>query len=336
MKKLPQDIIHDSARHFGLEPAALSFLGGGQDWSDGTLYEAPHQDGQRVIKILQLEPGDRDGLRRAEDRVAFVRHFGEHGCPIINPVPGADGRLFRVAERPEGSYLSYAYRKAEGRSISADEPAVRDGSYFRAVGRLMGQLHKTWEGYPEELGADGGSTASPALRGWRDESAFFRGWCREPRVARAWDRLAAELGRLPVDKAGYGFVHNDIHQGNLLLADAAGQPRFTLIDFDVANWHWYMNDCAIALYSFLSQARGGLESGRPLPAGFRERAFGAYWEGYGEFRDPGAAWLDRLELFLHYRRCLLFMPFQEASARQPAWRQRWIEAIEAGDRTLLG
>jgi hypothetical protein len=46
--------------------------------------------------------------------------------------------------------------------------------------------------------------------------------------------------------------------------------------------------------------------------------------------------MGRLELFLHYRRCLLFMPFQEESAKHPAWRANWLAAIEEGDKRLFG
>lgn len=336
MKHIPQSILHAAAAHFGMDRHGLEFLGGGQDWSDGTLFQAACGGQQRVIKILQLDPADHAGLQRAEDRLCLVRQFGERGCRIINPIPGIDGQLFRRDSGETCVYLSYAYRKVLGRSTQMADASVRDGSYFRAVGSLLGQLHQSWQEYPELLDPDGRSSCSQVLTGWRSEHAFFASWCHDKVVAEVWDRLKTQLEQLPVDKAGYGFVHNDIHNGNLLFdpADNQTEPDFTLIDFDVANWHWFMNDCAIALYSFITMATGGLESGRPEPDGFRDWSFGCFWEGYRRWREPGSLWLECLELFLHYRRCLLFMPHQELSAEHPEWRQRWIAAIVEGDRRL--
>jgi amicoumacin kinase len=178
--------------------------------------------------------------------------------------------------------------------------------------------------------------------GWREEWASMRRWCRDGEVGAAWERLRDALARLPVEKRGYGFVHNDAHVWNLLLdpesaaARPKEEPELTLIDFDCAGYHWYQCDCAVALYSFLTLAAGGLETEAGPPEGVRENTFREFWAGYRRHRDPGADWMERLDLFLHYRRCLLFMPFQEQTAAHPAWRKRWKDRILAEDARLFG
>jgi Ser/Thr protein kinase RdoA (MazF antagonist) len=296
-----------------------------------------------VLKILDLSGDDTEGLARAEDRLRLVGHLASHGAGIVRPLPASDGGLFVESREADKCYIAYCYRHAAGRTVQGQDMAQARGAFCRAVGAELGRMHRSWESHPSTLRPDGSSDASAVLRGGRDEMSFFRGWCQEERVGRAWDRLREGLAALPVDKRGYGFVHNDAHIGNLIfdpdsaVAKAGGEPEFTVIDFDVANFHWFMNDSTAAIYSFRIGAMGGIElPDARLPAGFEDETAALFWEGYRRFRDPGDDWLARMELFMQYRRCLLFMPFQEETRKHPAWREHWIRTIEDADRRLFG
>jgi amicoumacin kinase len=337
MKNIPEGVRNEMAARFGMDPASLRLLGGGQDWSDGTLFTS----GPLVLKILDLKASDSGAIQRVEDRVRFIHAFAKSGARVIVPRPSAAGRLYESVPEGDGLFIGYAYPFVAGRPIEAGDRIAHGGGFYRAMGELLGRLHAAAEAMGETLRPDGSSDACVSLKGWREEWGFFRSWCRDDEVAAAWEHLRGALERLPVDKRGYGFVHNDAHAGNLLLdpaspaALAGAEPGLTLIDFDVSNWHWFMCDSATALYSLLILAGRGIESEPGPPPGFRERAFGAFWEGYARRRDPGADWMERLDLFLQYRRCLLFMPFQDETAKHPAWRRRWKDAIQAEDRRLF-
>ena len=71
-----------------------------------------------------------------------------------------------------------------------------------------------------------------------------------------------QIGRLledlPRTRDCFGFVHNDPHIFNLL----ADGDAITLLDFDVANHHWFVSDIAIACQSVLFSISGGME--RPV------------------------------------------------------------------------
>jgi amicoumacin kinase len=356
MKIIPDTAKNDLCRRFDADLSSLRFLGGGQDWSDGTLFTfepvhaapgAPSKAGSAppmpmVIKILELKESDREACLRAEERVAFMRHLADHGARVIVPEPSREGRIFESVREGSSVYTAYVYAMVRGRPLDGKDGIAHAGAFYRAMGDVVGRLHAISEARSESLSPDGSSTSCAALRGWREEWSGFRSWCRDDEVGAAWEHLRTALERLPVDKPGYGLVHNDAHVWNLLFdpespAVRAGQePDFTLIDFDVANFHWFMNDSAVALYSMLIIAGHGIETEQGPPPGFRERAFGEFWEGYGRHRDPGRSWLSRLDLFLQYRRCLLFMPFQEETAKQPAWRKRWKDRIRAEDERLFG
>lgn len=345
MKQIPSSLRDKIAGRFGLDPQRLTLLGGGQDWSDGTLWRHPALAAggpEVVLKILDLPADDPDALARSEDRLAFVGHLAGCGAGIVRPLPEASGALFVEARDSEKTYVGYCYPFVRGRTLEPSDPSLATGAYYRAVGAELGRLHLAWESHPSRLRPDGTSDASRVLAGWRGEMAFFRGWCQEERVGRAWDRLRTALEALPVDRQSYGFIHNDTHVWNLVFdpeaepARSGGEPRFTVIDFDVANFHWFLTDCAAALYSFTAAARGGLEQPSPLPEGFEERVSTWFWEGYRRHRDPGAEALAQIDLFLQYRRCLLFVPFQEVTAQHPTWREHWIGRIEAEDKRLFG
>lgn len=342
MKTIPKGVFARIAGRCGAKPEQLAFFAGGKDWSDGTLFRYDAEGRPMVLKILGMPTEDGEGLSRAEDRVRFVRYFGERGCPIVLPEPFEDGGLFALETEGDRTFIAYRYRLVPGRTVEERDKSPYTGNFYRAAGELLGSLHAAWEARPEALGPEGGSDASRALRGWRDEMASFREWGEDEDVRGAWDRLRAELETYPVDKAGYGFTHNDAHAFNMVFDPEAepgrsgGEPALTLIDFDVANYHWFMNDSAVALYSFGIMASGGVETAKGPPEGFAEFASGAFWEGYRRRRDPGAFWLERLDVFLQYRRCLMFVPFQSETAKRPEWRSRWKSRILAEDKRLFG
>ena len=342
MKTIPKDVFARFADLCGKGAKELAFFSGGQDWSDGTLFRYEAEGRPMVLKILGMPTKEGEGLARATDRVRFVRYFGERGCPIVLPEPFGDGNPFALECDGDATYIAYRYRFVPGRTVEKGDKSPYTGNFYRAAGELLGSLHAAWEDRPEALTPEGGSDSSGALRGWRGEMASFREWGRDEDVGRAWDRLRDELEKLPVDKAGYGFTHNDAHAFNMVFDPEAepgrsgGEPSLTLIDFDVANFHWFMNDSAVALYSFGIMASGGVEAEKGPPEGFLEFAYGAFWDGYRRRRDPGAFWLERLALFLQYRRCLMFVPFQAETEKHPAWKASWKSRILAEDKRLFG
>lgn len=341
MKRLPLAVRADLARRFGADPARLELLGGGQDFSDGTVFTFAGEAGRQVLKILgPFPPGDA-APATSEARLACVARLAEAGTALVRPLRSRQGAVFERAEGEGRLYLAYAYAFAPGRAARREDPAVRSGRYARALGAAVARLHAAWERSGEAPRRDGTAARLPALGGWREEWSFFRRWCRDDEVAAAWERLRGALEELPVDAAGYGFVHNDVHPGNVLLApdaarDGEAEPELRLIDFDVANLHWFASDAAAAIHGIAALRSSGPARGAGPTAAELEAAGRPFWEGYRRCRAPGEAWVARVPLFLQYRRCLLFMPSQELTAAHPEWRARWKRSIAEADAALFG
>lgn len=340
MKTIPPEILASLARRFDTDAASLQLLGGGQDYSDGTVFTYREASRLQVLKVLGPFPSGDGALALAEARLRCVNALAGEGSALVRPSPSRAGSTFERAEAESQAFLAYAYPFARGRAARPDDPVVRSGAYARALGAAMARLHAAWEALPENLSAEGTSDRHPLLRGWRREWSFFRGWCQDDEVGAAWERLRGALERLPVDKSGYGFVHNDVHPENVMLdpgsAGAGSEPELLLIDFDVADYHWFLCDAAAAIYGIASLFARGLENQAGPTAASLAEAGRAFWEGYRRHREPGAFWVERLPLFLQYRRCLLFMPFQELTAADPAWRARWKRRIAEADAELFG
>jgi Ser/Thr protein kinase RdoA (MazF antagonist) len=189
---------------------------------------------------------------------------------------------------------------------------------FRDWGRTIGLLHRLARAYPSWHGAVDPETGEEYLT-WREEWQGFYSGCPDGAVRTAWAAIRKRLEALPVERDAFGMTHNDPHLFNLLYDARAG---VTLLDFDVANHHWFINDIAIATQTILFAQSGGLD--RPLERPEKLRGFLAlFMEGYRREHDLDSAWLDRLDLFIAYRRILLYIAMYDDLRRRHEVREAW-------------
>ena len=127
-------------------------------------------------------------------------------------------------------------------------------------------------------------------------AAAFLAGCRDDAVGVAWSELGDTLAALPTTPDCFGVVHNDLHAGNLLLAD---DGSVTVLDLDVASRHWYATDLAILLAHPLWDLRRR-DPARMQP--FVDAVVAAYLEQYrlpsGRLADVPLLMRYRLTLFV--------------------------------------
>jgi len=319
MIPVPEMVRETLAAMYGTSAAQLCRFAGGHSENDGVIYAYAYGEGRRLLKVMAIPEADQQrGLYCLEERLRFMRYLGEHGAPIVFPLLSPQGLLYE-SHRAEGHlWVGYAMDIAPGQGVPGDR---WDPAFFRAWGRAIGMLHRLAQGYPSWEASIDPATGQEALT-WREEWQGFHGWCRDEEVRAAWMEMGRRLEQLPRTRDGFGFVHNDPHINNLL----ADGERVTVLDFDVSNHHWFASDIAIACQSVLFSVTGGME--RPVQDRGKLRGFlDLFLEGYAQENRLAAEWLDRLDLFIAYRRLLMFTVMQDWLESKANVRDGWKRMI---------
>ena len=318
-KPIPQPVLNQLAGAYGTEPASLVYFSGGREDSDGILYAYPYQDRRRLFKIMAIPQEElRRGVFCLEERLRFIYYLGQKGAPVILAQLSPQGNLYETFLYEPDLWIGYTMEIAPGKlpKESAWEP-----EFFTHWGQLVGNLHRLALEYPSWEASLDPETGKAHLT-WREEWRSFYDWSRDDQVREKWVEILADLERLPVNRQTFGFIHNDPHQWNLLVDG----DRLTLIDFDVANHHWFINDIAIACQSILFSRSGGMD--RPVDDRKKLLEFlDCFLAGYEREHRLDQEWLDRLDLFIAYRRILLFTAMQGWIQSKPELHKTWKEMI---------
>ncbi|MBN1247994.1 MAG: phosphotransferase [Anaerolineae bacterium] len=319
MIPVPAPIQADLAQQFGVEPDALRHFGGGDASSDGIVCAYPHEQGRRLLKIMAIPlDNPRRGRLALEERLRFMHYLGEHGATVAYPQLSPKGHLYETAAGTAHLWVAYRMDPAPGEAISEH---AWDPTFFHRWGQVIGRLHRLARDYPSWRAAVDPDTGESFLT-WENEWQRFYEWCPDNDVKEQWLALKVELDLLPVERASFGFIHNDPHIWNL----RADGDRITILDFDVANHHWFMTDIAIACQNILIFHSGGLNG----PIRDREKLLAfldAFLQGYEREHSLATTWLNRLDLFIAYRRILLYIAMQDWVSSQPDLARTWKRLI---------
>ena len=133
MKALPASVLAALAPRFDAAADRLELLGGGQDFSDGTVFTFGEPARKHVLKVLGPFSSGDAAVDVAEARLACVARLADGAtAALVRPVASRAGAIFERAEADGQVYLAYAYPFAPGRAAAATDAAVRSGAYRRA------------------------------------------------------------------------------------------------------------------------------------------------------------------------------------------------------------
>jgi len=319
MIPVPHPVIQSLAEAYRTSADSLSHFGGGQEASDGIVYAYPYRETRRLLKIMAIPSDDqRVGLLCLEERLRFVRFLGEDGARIVYPEFSPQGKLYETCFHENYMWIAYSMEIAPGKPM---HEKAWDPDFFRNWGQSIGRLHRLAQQYPTWQALLDPETGKDLLT-WRGEWESFHHWIQDEEVKSMWGALKQQLEALPVTRDSFGFIHNDPHIWNLLVDG----KRITLLDFDVANHHWFVNDLAIACQNILIFLSGGLNG----PVHDRTRLIEfleSFLEGYTLENRLSSEWLARLDLFIAYRRILLFTVMNEWVQSQPKLNASWKQMI---------
>jgi len=324
MKKIPESILQELAQAYGTTASALTYFQGGHPWSDGILYDYVRDGASHILKVMDVPLTEAEGKRLCVNaRLAFVRFLGQRNIPIVYPELTDNGTLNVTGEDETSTFIAYSYRKRQGVHVF-ELPVDGHEAIFAHWGEAMGRMHAAAREYPvwRRLPED----PEGKKLDWESEWEGFHAWCKDEEVKASWRALRIRLEALPVTRDSFGFTHNDLHLHNLLVHEG----ELTVLDFDVANLHWFACDIATAIHSIFTYAANGALEHTPADPAHTLRLTRAFLRGYEQENQLDVFWLDHLEVFLQYRRILLFVVFAEdLQSRDPEhylnWRRKILE-----------
>lgn len=310
MEQVPEPVRATAAASFAVDAASLHWIGG----TDGSVYSVRKGSRAHVLKIAPIPAED---LPRHEELHVFKRYLADHDVPIAMPLPSEAGRALETIIHEGQTYLVTLMLRADGQAPSARNAYLWNADLFTVWGRVMGRMHALAKRYPHWQREDGGT----ALGDFRTEHPFFAGWSVDAEVVWRWQRLLPALEALPIDRAGYGLIHNDLHNDNFFYNPQArsGWP-ITILDFDVAAYFWYINDIAIALYHAVAWWGRDRAARRANARVFLD----AFMNGYNHENTLDDIWFEQLPLFLRYRDVVLHtaMSHEWPHGKRQPWQSK--------------
>lgn len=319
MITVPPAVLDALTGLYGTSASQLDHFGGGQKESDGIVYAYPHENERLLLKIMAIPIEEQArGLFCLDERLRFVRYLGENGAHIVYPLRSPQGNLYETYPFESHAWVGYGMAIAPGQSMPE---TTWDPELFRNWGQAIGRLHRLARHYPSwEASVDPVSGKEHLT--WRQEWSGFYDWCQDDDVKRKWVEIKEELDDLPKTRDVFGFIHNDPHWWNLLVDG----DLITLLDFDVANHHWFINDIAIACQNILAFHTGGL--GSPVHDQEKLQEFlCCFLTGYEREQHLAPAWLSHLNLFIAYRRILMFIVMNDWIRSDAKGHATWKQMI---------
>ncbi len=297
----------------------LFYFAGGKQSSDGIVYRFMQNEKILLLKVFNFAGPDVEEQKRSfEARLTLIKYLQDQGVPVVSIVSSPEGNLFEAIYHAGEIWVGYVMQKLSGRSPN---PNVWDPALILQWGKVVGQVHRVTQTFPAWLDANHPEIGK-GLLSWQTEWASFYKMCQTEWLRSSWLHLKEHLDALDRDQNHFGFIHNDPHIWNLQRV----KERVYLLDFDVANHHWCLNDIAIASQHILMLHSGGLHQPLRKPK-FLKQFFSAFFEGYRQQNLLDADALVHLDDFIAYRRILLYLVMPGWRRSKPSLNQSWQEMI---------
>ncbi|MGN1188714.1 MAG: phosphotransferase enzyme family protein [Lachnospiraceae bacterium] len=295
MKILKESIRNELAGRFGIAGEELSFLAGGREDSDGIVFTTTKSGKKLVFKISQASDEE-----HVKNILEFAHYLGNCGIHISSPLKNENGNIYEVAKDNDLLWIATLMEFIEGAALDAKE-LENNSKLVYEWGRLTGKMHKAAKEYPIWKNACEGDERY----GFEAEIDSFITMSPNDFIKGKWMEMKEKLRALPINRDSYGFIHNDNHQMNII---ATGND-IAVIDFDCAECHFFVNDILLPVQGLLFDVTGGMMKPVSKPEVLK-RFYKHFLEGYQTENVVDLFWLEKLGLFLEYRRLLLYTVLQ--------------------------
>ncbi len=233
-----QSLLQQVLDRYGLSDATANPLVS----YNNQVYRIESANGQRYsLRICGFAEMNR---RWFEDELIWLDFVAQRNPRLApRPIANEQGELVTVIASPEGDRLCCLFAWIEGSELQHDLTPAN----LREIGRSVAELHNIAREFPFP-------DATNDFRGeYRYDQSLVRSqreWIEQHRdeigaenvalLERAVGYVLTEMDRIGQTRATYGFIHADLHFGNLLVQD----EQIYVIDFEQLGRGHFLYDFA--------------------------------------------------------------------------------------------
>ena len=313
--KIDPQILSQAALLFNLHVSDLRPLGG----MEGMALEFNRHGLPFVLKITPKSKDNPTEAKRLEEKLKFIDFLAENSVCVSRPILSPNGNWVETVETDQTTYLVNILTKAEGKHLDLYQLRGGDPTFFQGWGQVIGQMHRLAKSYKYWQKDSTGRLPSSLIDDWRTEHQFFANWCQYDDVRAKWIELGRQIETLPINRASFGLIHNDLHPWNMLVTP---QGEITVIDFDVCAYHYFIKDIAIAMF-FANW------NGRPARNQSKDQYLNLFFQnfmtGYSQENTIDEFWLKQLPIFTKHHQILLFTVFTDEWKTPNKWQSDTLE-----------
>ncbi|MBM7662026.1 Ser/Thr protein kinase RdoA (MazF antagonist) [Bacillus mesophilus] len=230
MEKLPKylnKVLSEAISLYAINPDSLKNLNG----NESTVFSYKKEQKEYILKITHSSHRTLDEILAEIDWLQYLDHCN---IKVSNPIPSRNGHFVEKIPLNKAYYSIISYEKALGFLI--------DRSHFtpqiiKNWGSTMGRMHHATKFYKP--------SNTYNRKHWYENKYVNIDIRALPTVKRKYEEIKERLVSLPMGSNDYGLIHSDLHHRNFLLKDQS----ITVIDFDDAEYSWFINDIAKTLYN---------------------------------------------------------------------------------------
>lgn len=256
--------------------------------SANLIYELQNKNEEYILRISKE---NFNNLPKYEAELDYINYLSLEQANVSKIIPSINNNLVEVILHNNEYFFASIFEKAKGHLPEIDNINEWNEVLFYQWGKTMGKIHYLTKNYSPKEGAF-------KRKHWNEDIYFNKEYKiheEDTVIYERWSEIVKEIYTLPKDNDVYGLIHNDFHQYNFFIENG----NLTVFDFDDCLYHWYICDIAIAFYHALQTI--------PINNVEERKEFGikfikSFLKGYSEETKLEDKWLEKIPLFLEYRR----------------------------------
>jgi Ser/Thr protein kinase RdoA (MazF antagonist) len=283
-------VFQEALHRYGINKDTIIDLNGNESF----VYTYSSNEGDFVLKIIHSSHRTIEQVMAEVDWVLFLL---KHDIQVSQPSLSINGHYVERICCGDSYFSIVSYNKAKG--IIIDNMAYSP-EFLQKWGATMGKMHKVTKSYK--------TTSSINKRPHWNENKFMKRneWFSSSlqSVNRRFHELYGKLNTLPRGIDDYGLIHSDFHHENFLVDGI----HITVIDFDDAEYNWFINDIAKTLYNETFNFAIDSQKRNEFARFFLEH----FLKGYLKENTIDPSWMNHFQDFLTFRHLFIFIRWTQS------------------------